>query len=521
MFAFALWDRPRRRLLIGRDRLGIKPLYYHEGGGRLWFASEAKAILAALERTPEIDPVALHEYLALGYPPAPVSMFKGIRKLPPGSSLVCEGGAVRIERYWGLPAGADGALGESEWADAFLRTVEQAVVSQMVSDVPLGGFLSGGIDSSTIVALMARNSSKPVKTYAIGFENAGAGGYYDELQWARQVAARYGTEHHEIIVKPDVAQLLPKLLWHLDEPVADSALITTFLVAEFARRDVTVILSGVGGDELFGGYHRYLGPYYDRYYDLLPGWLHRHLLVPVARALPSDRHSAALNLARHLRTYVLSRGEIPEERYRTYVQVFGRAALQDVLRVPPRDAVDALGIAFRHADGNDLLTAMGRVDLLTQLPDDLLLLTDKMTMATSLECRVPFLDNTVLDLSLRMPSRLKVRGRCLKYIMKQALGGILPPEILFRGKRGFGAPVGAWFKAELAPVVRRVLSRESVVGRGLLRWEAVERTVSLHAAGREDHTDHLLALVNLELWCRLYLDGRSAGDVTAELQEGM
>jgi asparagine synthase (glutamine-hydrolysing) len=518
MFGFALWDVRRKRLLIGRDRVGIKPIYYREHGGRLAFASEAKAILALPDASAEIDPLALYEYLALGYTPAPFSILRGIKKLPVASMMVCEGGAVRIEPYWSLPEGVDADATEAEWCDRVKDTLERAVVSQMVSDVPLGAFLSGGIDSSAVVAFMARNSSEPIKTYSIGFDTAGgAGSYYNELPFARRVSELFRTDHREIVVRPDVASLLPRLLWHMDEPIADSAFLTTYLIAEFARKDVTVILSGVGGDELFGGYRRYLGPYYDRFARVLPGWLRRGVLAPIARRLPSDRHSPLLNLSRHVRQYVLAQ-ELPfEERYRSYVQAFGAGELAELLRAPPAQPWDALGRAFKASKGADALDRLIRADLLTQLPDDLLLLTDKMTMATSLECRVPILDHEVVELSARMPSRMKIRGRTLKHVLKRALRGLLPDEILFRKKRGFGAPMGAWLKGELAGLIGSVLSRESVEARGLFSWPAVERTLALHAANKADHTDHLLSLMNLEIWCRMTLDGRTPDDVTSQL----
>jgi asparagine synthase (glutamine-hydrolysing) len=521
MFAFALWDIRRRRLLVGRDRLGIKPLYYRDSGSQLMFASEAKAILAAMDRRPDADPLAIRDYLALGYVPAPRSIFQGIQKLPPASLMVCEDGTTRISRYWTPTSRSEDTGSEQEWVETFLDTMQRAVRSQMVSDVPLGAFLSGGIDSSTVVALMARESSEPIKTYSIGFDTTAGGGYYNELPWAQRVARLFGTDHREILVRPDVARLLPRLLWHLDEPVADSAFITTFLVAQFAREDVTVILSGVGGDELFGGYRRYLDDYFDRYYRLAPPWVRRNVLNPLVRGLPSDRHSKLLNLFRHLRTYLLSHGSSFEERYRAYVQVFSRASVETLFRDHTSQTLDALDAAFDETVGADPLGRMMRVDLLTQLPDDLLMLTDRMTMATSLECRVPFLDNTVIDLSLRMPSQLKVRGRQLKYILKRALGDLLPAEILDRGKRGFGAPVGAWFKHELAPLVREVLSRESVERRGTFRWDAVQRIIDLHQTNREDYTDHLLALTNLELWSRVYMDGQAPDEVEAELAAGL
>jgi asparagine synthase (glutamine-hydrolysing) len=520
MYAFALWDRPRRRLLIGRDRLGIKPLYYRQDRRGLVFASEAKAILAASDDPVELDRGALQEYLALGYVPDPRSIFAGIRKLPPGSLLVCEAGQVRIRPFWRPEPALDDRRTEREWIEQWQVTMERAVISQMVSDVPLGAFLSGGIDSSAVVGLMARNSPAPIRTYSIGFETEGAGELYNELPWARRVAEQYGTDHHEIVVKPDVASLLPRLLWHLDEPIADAAFITTFLVAEFARRDVTVILSGVGGDELFGGYRRYLGPAYDRYLRHAPRWLRTGVLPAMARALPSDRHSRLLNLSRQLRGYLLSQGAPFPERYRSYVQVFGRAQAAALLRDPMPVELDALDDAFRQGAECDPVTRMQIVDLQTQLPGDLLALTDRMTMASSLECRVPFLDDTVVDLSLRLPARFKIRGRQLKYLLKQALAPLLPDDLLHRPKRGFGAPMGAWLKGELAPLVRQLLSPRALDKRGLFRPEAVADLIARHQANRADHTDHLQALVNLEIWCRLYLDGRSVEDVTDELAAG-
>src|SRR4029077_10634022 len=339
------------------------------------------------------------------------------QKLPPASLLVCEKGRATVSRYW-MPSIQGEELGsDEEWAQRFLDTMDRAVHSQMVSDVPLGAFLSGGIDSSTVVGLMARHSSTPVKTYSIGFDTAAGAGFYNELPYAKQVADLFHTEHREILVRPDVARLLPKLLWHMDEPVADSAFITTYLVAQFARRDVTVILSGVGGDELFGGYRRYLGGYYDRYYRFVAPWLRKNVLQPLVRTLPSDRHSKVMNLFRHLRTYVESHENPFDERYRAYVQVFARASVDALLRDGGSSQLDALDVALSAVSDSDPLDRMMRADLLTQLPDDLLMLTDRMTMATSLECRVPFLDNTVIDLSLQMPSELKVNGRELKYVM--------------------------------------------------------------------------------------------------------
>jgi asparagine synthase (glutamine-hydrolysing) len=264
MFGFALWDRARATLVVARDRLGIKPVYWLRDGRRIAFASEAKALLTLPGVDRAIDPQALAAYLELGYVPAPLSMFTGIRKLPVASLMKIDASGVTIDSYWSPPLRVDRRVPAAEWARRVRERLEQSVRMQMVSDVPIGAFLSGGIDSSAVLAFMARHSSAPVKTYSIGFDGGAAERFYNELEPARAVARRFGTDHHEILVKPDVVRLLPKLLWHLDEPVADSAFVTTYLVAEFARRDVKVILSGVGGDELFGGYRRYLGEHYMR-----------------------------------------------------------------------------------------------------------------------------------------------------------------------------------------------------------------------------------------------------------------
>lgn len=519
MFGFALWDTRRRRLLIGRDHLGIKPIYYSHDQKQLSFASELKSLLEVPGTERALCPEGLSEYLTLGYCPAPYSMIDGVKKLPPASLLICEGGKVEIRRYWTLPEELVEGRSEAQWAEQVRSALERAVHAQMVSDVPLGAFLSGGIDSSAVVAFMAGASDRPVKTYAIGFDDGGAGAYYNELPFARQISERFGTQHREIVVRPDVSELLPRLLWHMDEPMADSALLTTYLVSEFARRDVTVILSGVGGDELFGGYRRYLGEYYGGIYNRVPSWLRRGVLTPIARKLPSDRHSPLLNLSRLARTFVLANEQTFEARYRSYVQVFSEEARESLTGTQAGTADDVLSRAFAMNASDEALKRLFSVDMATQLPDDLLMLTDKMTMATSLECRVPFLDRELVELSATMPSHLKIRGRTLKYVLKKALEGVLPHDILHRRKRGFGAPFGAWLKRELAPLLSSVLSRQSVLDRGLLNWDTVERTVSMHLSNKADHTDHLLALLNLELWCRVYLDRRSPEDVSAELAD--
>jgi asparagine synthase (glutamine-hydrolysing) len=518
MFAFALWDAPRRRLLIGRDRLGIKPLYLHATPERVAFASEAKALLTLPGLSARLSLPALDSYLALGYVPAPQSMFAGIEKLPPATLLSVENGRVERHTYWSLPAEVDPVPSERGWADAVRARLEEAVRMQMVSDVPIGAFLSGGIDSSSVVAFMARHTDRPVRTYAIGFEGGSAEQYYNELPYARQVAQRFGTEHHEIVVRPDVSALLPSLLWHLDEPIADSAFITTYLVSEFARRDVTVILSGVGGDELFGGYRRYLGNHYQERFGRLPAWV-RRTLTQAGQRLPSDRHSPLLNAARLAKSF-LGSAELPfEARYRSYVEVFSPAERQRLVRAAAGDPFDALDTAFAGARSPDALNRMLAVDAQTQLPDDLLLLTDKMSMAVSLECRVPLLDHELVELAARIPEGVKLRRGRLKHVMKAALADVLPAQILHRKKRGFGTPMGAWLRRDMAPLLRHLLSEETLRRRGLLDPAVVAQLIREHDARRVDATDRLLALLNLEIWWRVFLDRARPSDVADEMRE--
>jgi asparagine synthase (glutamine-hydrolysing) len=517
MYAFALWDSRRRRLLLGRDRLGIKPLYVYQDAKRLVFASEAKAILGVSGVRTEIDPTALHLYLRLGYVPAPLSIFAGISKLSPATLLSAERGRVEQHRYWRLPADVDRTLGEDAWVEMIRGRLEESVRMQMVSDVPIGAFLSGGIDSSAVVAFMARHSKRPVRTYSIGFSGGSAETYYNELPHAREVARRFGTEHREILVRPDVVSLLPRLLWHMDEPLADSAFVTTYLVSEFARRDVFVILSGVGGDELFGGYRRYLGRHYQTRFERLPKTLQRAAFA-LAEALPSDRHSPLLNAMRLAKGFLSTAGLPLEERYRSYVEVFTEEGAAALLSRRAPQVADPLAAAFEEATSSDEMNRMFAVDAATQLPDDLLLLTDRMSMAVSLECRVPLLDHELVELAARIPGEMKVRGGRLKHVLRAALNDVLPPQIIARRKRGFGAPVGAWLKRELAPLLRDLLSDTSVRARGLFHYPVVASLIEAHDSNRTDGTDRLLALLNLEVWARMYLDGRTPIDVAEELK---
>ncbi len=518
MFGFALWDARSKRLIVGRDRLGIKPLYIYNDGRRLAFGSEAKSLLALPGVSTALNPAALPDYLSLGYVPAPRTIFEGITKLAPATYLSIQAGKIEEHRYWNVPIDINRALTENQWIERIRDQLERSIRMQMVSDVPIGAFLSGGIDSSAVVACMAKASNAPIRTYAIGFEGSDADNFYNELPYAKRVASLFGTDHQEILVKPDVVELLPRLLWHMDEPIADTAFITTYLVSKFARQDATVILSGVGGDELFGGYRRYLGDHYLRQFRRLPAWM-RRCVTRLASALPSDRHSGWLNLFRYAKGFLASTEMSFERRYTSYVEVFSEPQQRGLLTSTDACRSQAISAAFTRAARGDALNRMLVVDAETQLPDDLLMLTDKMTMATSLECRVPLLDHELVELAAAIPEDVKVKNGRLKHIMKEALQGVLPVEILDRKKRGFGTPMGAWLKRELAPLLRSLLSEQVVNQRGLFNPAEISALIRAHEANHIDGTDRLLALMNLEVWSRVFLDHRSPADVALELKQ--
>ena len=518
MFAIALWDASRSRLILARDRLGKKPLYFCREPGRFLFASEIKSILEVCNIPRNLSVRALQEYLALGYVPAPWTLLEGIEKLLPGHYMIIEKGSTRCERYWDVPQGSPESHSEEEWIERVRDKLVESVRLRLISDVPLGAFLSGGIDSSAIVAAMTHLTDRPVKTYSIGFDAGDR--FYNELPYAQIVAKTFATDHHEIMVRPDVSELLPKLIWHLDEPIADSAFITTYLVAKLARESVTVILSGVGGDELFGGYRRYLGDNLARYYRWLPGVIRKKWLPGIVAALPQDRHSNLKNYVRYADAFIKSAESTSASRYMSYVTLFS-PELQDSLLVNrfanglSRSnglASPTMGNYFAAAGDDDDLNQMIYVDTKTSLADDLLALTDKMTMAASIECRAPFVDQELVELAARMPGSLKVRGLTMKYVLKKAVEPWLPPDILNRKKRGFGAPMGSWIRKDLEPLLQSLLSESQIKKRGLFNWSFVHRMIDQHMAQKSDYTDHLLALINLEIWCRIFLDRRDYRD---------
>jgi asparagine synthase (glutamine-hydrolysing) len=490
MFAIAIWDSLRHRLVLARDRYGIKPLFFRAAGGGLEFASELRALPRG-----EIDLDALEAFLAFNSIPAPFSIFRETRKLPPGSLLVWEEGssAPILERF-ARPAPAplddirDGDVAELE--EELRARLRDSVRAHLVSDVPVGVLLSGGIDSALLTALAAQESSDTVRTFSIGFEERS----FDELEDARLVADRYGTQHRELVLRPDAALLLPALADAFDEPFADSSALPTYLVSQLAAGDVKVALSGEGGDELFGGYYTYTA-------DLLAlraGGLAR-LVRPLVERLPSSSRKASFDYK--AKRFVRGAHLPPLERHHAWKEIFSADARAE-LRGDRSDfdPVDLLRDRFAETTGAELLTRLQDVDLGLYLVDDLLVKTDRASMAHSLEARVPYLDPVVTNLALALPTRLKVRGLQKKVLMRRAAAPLLPRSIVYGKKRGFSIPAAAWLRGELQPFARDVLSRETVERQGFFEPGPVSRLIDDHAAGREDLSRQLWGLIAFTLW---------------------
>jgi asparagine synthase (glutamine-hydrolysing) len=499
MFGIGLWDRPRRTLLLVRDRSGMKPLHFIERHGRLYFGSEIKSLIAAGAVEREIDLEALDHYLSFLYAPRDRSLFKGVRKLPPGHLLRWRDGRAEISTYWEIDA-TEPFQGSAEEAAASLRGIlADAVRSHMVSDVPLGAFLSGGVDSSLVVGLMAEASSQPVKTFSIGFDEP----QFDELEHARTVATHFGTDHHEFVVRPDGLSILDRMIEHFDEPFADSSAIPTWYVSEVAGRHVKVVLSGDGGDELFGGYDRYLPHPRVAQFDRLhvPGA--RRLAGAVWPILPHGvrgknylRHVSRDDNGRYLDSIAFFQADEKDALYSA-----------DVRRsLAHWSAEDSLGARFTRFAGLPHDSRMMRFDFETYLPEDVLTKVDRMSMAHSIESRVPLLDNQVIDFAATLPAHLKIKNGRRKHILKEAVRSLLPPGIIDRKKQGFGVPLGVWFRGGLTDVFSDVLKSPRTRQRGYFETGFVDRLVDEHLAGRRDHTLRLWQLMVFELWHREYLD---------------
>jgi asparagine synthase (glutamine-hydrolysing) len=498
MFAVALWDAPLRRLVLARDRYGIKPLYYRAGADGLEFASELRALPRG-----EIDLDALEAFLAFNSIPAPLTIFRETRKLPPGHLLVWENGEVRLERYARpSPAPAEELRedDEAELIEELRARLRDSVRAHLVSDVPVGVLLSGGIDSSALTALAAQEVAEPVRTFSIGFEERS----FNELADARLVAERYGTRHRELVLRPDAALLLPALAEAFDEPFADSSALPTYLVSQLAAEDVKVALSGEGGDELFGGYYTYVA-------DLLAlraGGLAR-LARPLVELLPTSTARASFDYK--AKRFVRGAHLPPLERHHAWKEIFSADARAELTgRQNGFDPVDLYRSRFAETEGAELLARLQDVDLGIYLVDDLLVKTDRASMAHSLEARVPFLDPAVTNLALALPARHRVRGLRKKVLLRKAVAPLVPERIVRGKKRGFSIPAAAWLRGELEPFARETLSAETLRRQGFFRPEAVTALVDRHVAGKEDLSRQLWGLLAFTLWHERHVEREPA-----------
>jgi asparagine synthase (glutamine-hydrolysing) len=506
MFAFALWDGRRRRLLLARDRVGKKPLYYAHRHGTLSFASELAALLEDPGVPGDVDHAALDAFLAYRWVPAPMTAFRAIRKLPPASRLVFEGGRAAVDRYWRLDFSRKlGVDDPAEVHEALRGHIRAATARRMIADVPLGAFLSGGIDSAAVVAAMAEASPRPVKTFSIGFAHE----RYDELPQARLVADRFGTDHHEVVIEPNALELIPRIVRHYGEPFADDSAIPSFYVAEMARRHVTVALNGDGGDESFAGYSRYVVNLATSRLDRIPRRLRRGVAVAglrlpesgtidswrsrarrVAETLPLDASDRYIAYMTHLNG--LRRDRLYTDDYRELV---GRSSVHDVMGQP-----------WQRSGARSVVDVMLDVDVQTYLPDDLLVKMDVATMASSLEARSPFLDHELMQFAASLPAALKIHGRDKKVALRGALRGWVPDAILDAPKRGFRLPLGDWFRGELRDFARDVLLDRRAIGRGHFREPYVRALLDRHAAGAQDHSQGIWTLLMFELWHQRFVD---------------
>ena len=503
MFAIALWDGREQSLLLARDRMGQKPLYTYQDSAVFVFASEIKALLAHPD-VPQIsrfnrDGAALCEYLSFGYIPAPNTAFQGIKMLPPASWMrVSLNGDSQIGQYWELPrlAAPDPRAQPGDFISALREQLDEAVKLRLISDAPLGAFLSGGLDSSLIAALMRRHSNAPIKTFSIGFEGDDS---FDETPYAEEVARRLDTEHTAFRVQPTALSLLSRLVWHHDQPFADSSAIPTLLVSQLTREAVTVALTGDGGDELFAGYERFYAAQLMRRTAWLPAGFWRML----ARA-PGREGAGYYDPIKRLRRFARAASMSLADGYFDLARVFSADLLAELGRGARCPASNLS--SYLNADQGHPVAALVEANMRSYLPDDLLIKTDRSSMAASLEARAPFLDHRLAEFAAGIPFNLKLRGSTSKYILKEAARGLLPDAIIDRQKHGFGIPLGAWLRRDMAPARDLLLSREAR-GRGLYDQAAVERLIREHAEGRRDYSRQLWALLTLEEWHRQFVDG--------------
>ncbi|HXG93942.1 MAG TPA: asparagine synthase (glutamine-hydrolyzing) [Blastocatellia bacterium] len=510
MFAFAIWDSRDESLLLARDRLGIKPLYYAQTPAGLAFASEIKAILAVPDFERSVDLEAIDQFMTFLWTPDPKTAFRNVYKLPPAHYLVYKDGNTQIYEYWDVKFDEDETLSEAEWIERLREQVTRSVRAQMISDVPLGAFLSGGLDSSSIVALMSDAVTEKVTTYTFGYrrEDLRYDIIEDDVKYARVVGQKFKTDYQEEFLEPQVMELLPKLVHQLDEPVADPAIITSFLICRAARERLTVLISGMGGDEVFAGYPRHAAVKIAEAYNLIPSFLSR----PVVAALPGARPGRFTALFRNTKKLARSAALPERERYLGFGTYFTQDEKQELYSGALREAAIEFDPYrehqkyFNRVAGKDFVNQMLYIDLKTFLPCLNLTYTDKTSMASSMEVRVPLLDHELVELAARIPARLKLKSFTGKYIFKRAAEAWLPREIVYRKKAGFSAPIRAWLVRELRDVVEDLLSESNISRRGYFEYGFVRRLIDQNLSGREDNSLKIFQLLWLELWHREFID---------------
>src|SRR5438067_6977721 len=507
MFAFAIWDERTKSLFLARDRVGKKPLLYAQFDGQLVFGSEFNALLQHPGVSRDVDYEAIHYYLSFICVPAPLSAYRAIRKLEPGHWLLWRNGEVKIERYWQLDFSKKLNISEQEAGERVVDLLREAVRIRLMSEVPLGAFLSGGIDSSAVVALMAQESSERVKTFSIGFEEQD----FSELHQARRVAEYVGADHHEFIVRPDAMEVLPTLVEHYGEPFADSSAIPSYYVSRETRKHVTVALNGDGGDECFAGYERYAAMNLARRYaKVLPAVIRNGVIRNVARALPEFRSRA--NPLRKAQRFIDAASLGPVQRYLRWVSAFDEQAKSNLYSDDFRNqtaAFSTIGFLepwFAKANGAGIVDAVLLTDTMTYLPNDLLVKMDIASMTVSLEARSPFLDHHLMEFAASLPESLKLRGMTTKYLLKRVLKKFAPEKDLTRSKMGFGVPINHWFRGAMQPFLRETLLSDKALGRGLVRLESLRRIIDEPVERMSAHEHRLWSLLMLELWFQRFID---------------
>jgi asparagine synthase (glutamine-hydrolysing) len=509
MFAFAIWDSRLQQLFMARDRLGKKPLVYFCQNGHFAFASEIKALLQVQDVERKVNDTAIHHYLTYQYVPSPDTIFEGIKKLPPAHYLLYDRtGNIKIERYWKLNfnSGQKPYTDLQELSNLIRAELEESVKLRLISDVPLGAFLSGGVDSSLIVGIMARLSEKPVKTFSIGFEEKD----FDELSYAQLVSNHFATEHHEFIVKPNAVEILPKLVWHYNEPFADPSAIPTYYVASLTKDFVKVVLTGDAGDENFAGYPRYLRSKWVALFTKIPESVRRDFMPEFLRIF-SSLHWREKTLNR-LADFIEKLSSNQARNYLEQIKYFNDKEKEDIYseqfskKLQHVDSVDYLIAKSEESETDDLIDQLLYVDINSYLPEDLLVKVDIATMANSLEARVPFLDHKFMELAAGIPSQLKLKGTESKFILKKTFKDLLPDAIFKRKKMGFGVPLSRWFRKELRDYIYEILLDNKTMNRGYFKREGIERLLNDHITLRYDHSARIWALLVLEIWFRVFMD---------------